>query len=94
MYKKTIMKVLAIIVCLCILSLSVPNAIAAERDVKKFDFKVFVKRSATMFYSLFPLLSPILDSENNITSSDKINKSDGKIRVSGMLKVYFLSDGD
>lgn len=94
MRKKTFIKAVAIIACLCILSLSVPNVIAAEKNVKKFHFKQLLKRPAIMFSTLFPFLSPIFDSGKNITSSDKASNSNGKVKVTGGLMSGKVSTGD
>jgi len=94
MRKKTFIKAVAIIACLCILSLSVPNVIAAEKNVKKFHFKVLVKKSAIMFFSLFPFLSPIFDTGKNSTPSHKLSNSDGKVKVTGTLSLIKHAKGD
>lgn len=94
MRKKAFMKVMAIIACLCILSLSAPNVMAAERSVKKFDFKIFVKKSALMFTSLFSFLNPISDTGKAIKSYDKNSNSSGKIKALGGLMSGKPSTGD
>ena len=86
MRKKTFIKAIAIIACFCILSLSVPNVIAAEKNVKRFPFKVLVKKSAIMFFSLFPFLSPIFDTGKSSTPSHQLSNSDGIVKVTGMLR--------
>ena len=91
MRKKTFIKIVAFVTCLCILSLSVPSVIAAERNVKRFHF---IKKSAIMFYALFPFLSPIFDTGNNSTSSQKLSNSDGKIKVTGTLSRRKMSRQD
>jgi len=91
MRKKTFIKAVAIIACLCILSLSVPNVIAAEKNVKKSHF---LKKPAIMFFSLFPFLSPIFDTGKSSTPSHKLSNSDGKVKVTGMLMSGKVSTGD
>lgn len=89
MRKKIFIKAVALVACLAILSLSVPGAVSTERNAKKFDFNLLIKKPAIMFYSMLTFLTPIYDTGKNSTSSDQTlndNSDSGqKIKITGTL---------
>lgn len=98
MRKKIFIKAVALVACLAILSLSVPGAVSTERNAKKLDFKLLIKKPAIMFYSMLTFLTPIYDTGKNNTSSDQTlndNSDSGQIiKITGGLLLPKISNQD
>ncbi|MBS3820027.1 hypothetical protein KGY73_11085 [bacterium] len=94
MRKKIFFKVSAVVACLAILSLSVPNLMAAEKGNPDFSFNVLLKKPGAFLSSLLSFL-PIFDNGDS-HSSDKVNndKDNSKVKLTGGLGSGKLSDGD
>lgn len=94
MRKNIFFKVSALVACLAVLSLSVPNLMAAEKGNPDFSFKVLLKKPGAFLSSLLSFL-PIFDGGDS-TSSDKADndKEDSKIKLTGGLGSGRVSDGD
>ncbi len=84
MRKKTFLKAVAIFVCLSILMLSVPGAIASEKTVKKTYTRNLFVRTIAMFSSFLPFLN--LNTKGD-TSSETVSNDDSsqKIKITGTL---------
>jgi hypothetical protein len=80
MRKKTFLKLVSLFACFSILMLSVPGAIASERNGKKFDRPIMKK--AAMLFSFFPFLNFKVDKDttSNKTSDDN---SGQEIKITG-----------
>ena len=77
MRKKTILRAIAIVTCLAILSLSIPTVTAANERPDKITFKSFFLKQLRILGSLFPFLNIDVD-DDYIPKQSKISKtSDG-----------------
>lgn len=77
MRKKTILRAIAIVACLSILSLSVPTVTAANERPDKITFKSLFLKQLRILGSLFPFLNIDVD-DDYIPKQSKISKtSDG-----------------
>ena len=97
MRKKIFLKILALVICFSILSLHVPGVIAAEKNVKKFHFRLLIKRPAIMLSSLFPFLRSVSDTGNSTPSNQAFKcdtDSGGKVKVTGGLLMGKVAKGD
>jgi hypothetical protein len=96
MRKKKLLKVVSILACLSILMLSVPGVIASERTVKRSATDRLITKTATMFFSIFPLLNLKANYEKGSTSSDQTLSNDSvkKIKATGCLTISIPSRGD
>jgi hypothetical protein len=81
MRKKKFLKVVSLLACLSILLLSVPGVIASERTVKRSYTDRFITKTATMLFSLFPLLNLKANYEKGSTSSDQTLSNDSVKKV-------------
>ena len=96
MRKKIFIKAVALVACLCILSLSVPGAVTSERTAKKPNFKLLIMKPAIMVYSMLTFFAPISDTGQNNTSSDTISNDDSgqKVKITGGLLPAKVSNQD
>jgi hypothetical protein len=72
--RKKILRIVAIVTCLAIISLSVPS-VATAKDTGKFSFRVFVMKHLKYFGSLLPFLGIDAD-DAPAPSKHKISKMD------------------
>ena len=74
MRKKTILRAIAIVTCLAILSLSVPTVAAAKENPDKITFKSIFLKQLRILGSLFPFLN--IDFDDDYTpKQSKISKT-------------------
>ena len=74
MRKKTL-RIVAIVTCFAIISLSVPSVANAKDDAGKFSFRVFVMKHLKYFRSLIPFLGIDAD-DAPAPTKHKISKMD------------------
>jgi len=61
MRNKTIVKAVALFVCLAFIGLSVPGLLAADKKAAKIDARSFLQKPFMVLASIFPGLIPIFD---------------------------------
>ena len=77
MRKKTI-RTIAILTCFCILTLSIPGSISAEKKARKFRF---LDKPALIIFSIIPIFTPIYDTGKDITLPESTNSTGKKIKI-------------
>ena len=77
MRKKTILRAIAIVACLSILSLSVPTVTAANERPDKITFKSLFLKHLRILGSLFPFLNIDVDDDYTPKQSKISKTSDG-----------------
>ncbi len=85
MRKKTILRAIAIVTCLAVLSLSVPSVASARGDTDRFSFRVFFLKHIRAIGSLLPFLH--IDTDNDEGSElTQTNVSKTNTDIPGKLK--------
>jgi hypothetical protein len=80
MRKKTILRAIAIVTCLAILSLSVPSVASARDHQDRFSFRTFLLKQIRAIGSLFPFLHIDADNdEGSELTQNKVNKKNTNI---------------
>ena len=98
MRKKTFLRAVALVACVAILSLSVPNTFAVDRAQKGFDLKLLLKKPAQLIYAIFPFLAPSADAGQNTVPDNKPVKNNSisstKAKITGTLNSVKPPVGD
>lgn len=82
--RKKILRIVAIVTCLAIVSLSVPQA-ATAKDTGKFSFRIFVMKHLKYFGSLLPFLG--IDADNApAPNKNKVSKMNSNSDLSQKVK--------
>ncbi|MDW7761260.1 MAG: hypothetical protein SCM96_11570 [Acidobacteriota bacterium] len=79
MRNKTIVKAVALFVCLAFIGLSVPGLLAADKKAAKIDARSFLQKPFMMLASIFPGLIPIFDINPDKTQAPSDNFGKGAI---------------
>ena len=82
--RKKILRIVAIVTCLAIVSLSVPQ-VATAKDTGKFSFRVFVMKHLKYFGSLLPFLGIDAD-DAPAPNKNKVSKMDSSADLSQKVK--------
>ena len=92
--KKRTIRLVAIIACFSILTLSVPGAIAADKKGKKINFRNIIEKPMWVLSTIFPFISPIYDTgtDNSITNNNN-NTYSGKIKITDSVPKAKPPDG-
>lgn len=97
MRKKVFLKTVSFVVCFSILTLSFPGSIAAEKSLKKFNFRLMIKKPGIMLSSVFPFLRSVSGTGSSSPSNPPYKgdaDSGGKVKVTGGLLRGKVADGD
>lgn len=98
MRKKTFLRIMALVTCVAILSLSVPSTFAVDKAQKGFDLKLLLKKPAQIIYAIFPFLAPTADIDQNTTPDNKPIKNNSisstKAKITGTLNSVKKPDQD
>ncbi len=73
--RKKILRIVAIVTCFAIISLSIPSVANAKDDAGKFSFRVFVMKHLKYFRSLLPFMGIDAD-DAPAPNKQKISKMD------------------
>lgn len=94
MRKKIFFKATALLACVALLSLYVPNLIAAEKGTPESNFRLLLEKPVNFISSLLSFL-PVFDSGNS-PSSDQVKKEkeNNKTKITGGMGIGKVSDGD
>jgi hypothetical protein len=84
MRKKTL-RIVAIVTCFAIISLSVPSVANAKDDAGKFSFRVFIMKHLKYFSPFLSLLGVDTD-EAPAPSKNEVNKMDSNTDLSPKVK--------
>jgi len=76
--KKNIFRATAIIVCLSILTLSIPGSISAEKKAKTLRF---LEKPTLLVFSILPFFSPIYDTGKDITVPEPTDNTLNKVKI-------------
>jgi len=97
---KKILRIVAIVTCFAIISLSVPSVANAKDDAGKFSFRVFVMKNLKYFRSLLPFLGIDADdapapNKHKISKMDSNSELPQKVRkITGTLSSLKYPDDD
>jgi len=98
MRKKTFLRAVALLACVAILSLSVPNTFAGVKAQKGFDLKLLLKKPAQIIYAIFPFLAPSAFANQNTAPDNKPVKNNSisstKAKITGTLNSVKQPDED
>jgi len=98
MRKKTFLRAVALLACVAILSLSVPNTFAVDKAQKGFDLKLLLKKPAQIIYAIFPFLALSMDAGQNTSPDNKPVKNNSisstKAKITGTLNSVKPPIGD
>jgi len=83
--RKKILRIVAIVTCLAIVSLSVPQVATAKGNSDKFSFRVFVMKHLKYFGSLLPFLGIDAD-DAPAPNKNKVSKMDSSADLSQKVK--------
>jgi hypothetical protein len=83
--RKKILRIVAIVTCLAIVSLSVPQVANAKGNSEKFSFRVFIMKNLKFFGSLLPFLGIDAD-DAPAPSKNKVSKMSSDTDVSQKIK--------
>ena len=100
MRKKTILRAIAIVTCLAVLSLSVPSVASARGDTDRFSFRAFFLKQIRAIGSFLPFLH--IDADNDEgpeLTQTKVNKTNTDVsgnrkKVTGTVSSVKRPDGD
>ena len=87
MRKKTFLKIVSLFACFSILMLSVPGAIASERNGKKFDRPVNpIIKKVSMLFSFLPFFDLNVNDDKDVTTDQTYNDdSSKKIKITDVI---------
>ena len=97
---KKILRIVAIVTCLAIISLSVPSVANAKDDAGKFSFRVFVMKHLKYFGSFLPFLGIDADdapapNKHKIRKMDSNSEFPQKVRnITGTVSSLKQADAD
>jgi hypothetical protein len=75
MRKKTILRAIAIVTCLAVLSLSVPSVASARDNDSRFSFRTFLLNQIRAIGSLLPFLHIDADNDEPELTQTKVSKT-------------------